>query len=217
MLIKCEVIPYEKWYEEVRPEFINWDRRIGTYDTYLIKMADIYTEAIKGYHKSFIEHIVKKVVEDKGQRTYVYSRNMIKWHKDQGHKVITVSGSPEELVKEMANLYEFDDYIGAKYLLDEDDFYTGEIIPMWNQEGKQNAINYFNYKYDIDFENSYSYGDTSGDFTMLKAVGNPVCINPTRELIDICKNDIYLKEKASIIVERKDVTYKLKFEDLDII
>ncbi|MEG2539718.1 MAG: HAD-IB family hydrolase, partial [Clostridium sp.] len=41
-LIKYEIIESEKWYKEVKPEYQKWDRRLGVYDDYLLKMADIY-------------------------------------------------------------------------------------------------------------------------------------------------------------------------------
>ncbi|MEG1416410.1 MAG: HAD-IB family hydrolase, partial [Clostridium sp.] len=58
------------------------------------------------------------------------------------------------------------------------------------------------------------YGDTSGDFSMFTLVGNPVCINATRELLDKVITDDIVKEKARIIVERKDVIYKLSPNEL---
>ncbi len=48
-------------------------------------------------------------MEQKGDRVYTFTRDSIKWHKEQGHKIITISGSPYELVKEMASKYGFDD------------------------------------------------------------------------------------------------------------
>ena len=56
---------------------------------------------------------------------------------------------------------------------------------------------------------SFAYGDTTGDFTMFKQVGNPIAINPARRLLSKLKRDKELREKVTIIVERKDVIYKL--------
>ena len=50
-LVKYEIIQGEKWYNEVRPEFVRWDKRQGDYDNYLLKMVDIYMDAIKGLKK----------------------------------------------------------------------------------------------------------------------------------------------------------------------
>ena len=44
---------------------------------------------------------------------------------------------------------------------------------------------------------------------MLSLVGNPRAINPSKELITRIKNDENLKSKTQIIIERKNVIYKL--------
>jgi HAD superfamily hydrolase (TIGR01490 family) len=179
-------------------------------------MAEIYTNAIKGFHRSFIEHIISHVVEDKGLRNYLFTRNRIKWHRNEGHKVITISGSPIELVKDMAELHQFDDYRGSIYLTDENDRYTGEVIPMWDSISKEKAIHEMQKKYDIDLDSSYAYGDTAGDFTMFKLVGHPVLVNPTRELVNLVLADPEVRKKAEVAVERKDVIYRIKIDDLEL-
>jgi HAD superfamily hydrolase (TIGR01490 family) len=215
-LIKSELIENDRWYKEVKPYYIKWDKRMGNYDNYLLKMADIYSEAIIGLHRSQIEFIAKQIIKQKGDRVYTYTRDRIKWHKEQGHMIITVSGSPIELVREMSIKYGFDDYIGTKYILSENNIYTGDIIPMWDSISKQTAIETFVCKYNIDLDKSYAYGDTSGDYTMLSLISNPTVINPTKELLLKILSDDNLKEKINIIIERKDVVYRLRPEHIEI-
>ena len=166
----------------MRPAYIKWDKREGEYDTYLSKMVDVYMEAISGIGEEHIKYIAKKVVEQNGDRVYRFTRERIKWHKEQGHIVIAISGSPIELVKEMSEKYNMDDYRGTIYEFDENGKYNGEVVPMWDSVSKKKAINELIEKYQIDLSKSYSYGDTSGDYTMLKSVGNPFAMNPTKEL-----------------------------------
>ncbi|WP_291633617.1 HAD-IB family hydrolase [Clostridium sp.] len=215
-LIKSELIENDRWYKEVKPFYVKWDKRIGNYDNYLLKMADIYSEAIIGLHRCQIEFIASQIIKQKGDRVYTYTRDRIKWHKDQGHIIITISGSPIELVREMSIKYGFDDYIGTKYLLNEDDIYTGDIIPMWDSASKKIAIEDFVIKYNIDLNHSYAYGDTSGDYNMLKLISHPTAINPTKELLLNILEDDELKDKINIMVERKDVVYRLRPEHIDI-
>jgi HAD superfamily hydrolase (TIGR01490 family) len=208
-LVKYEIIDPERWYNDVRLEYQKWDKRQGNYDNYLLRMADIYIEAIKGLHRSHVEFIARNVVNQKGDRVYTFTRDRIKWHKQQGHILITISGSPIELVKEMAVKHGFDDYKGAVYELGEDHAYTGAVVPMWDSKSKKEAINHFVQKYNIDLEKSYAYGDTAGDFTMFQLVGSPVLVNPTRELIKKVQANEETRKKALVVVERKDMTYKL--------
>lgn len=216
-MVKYEIIQPERWYNDVRPDFMKWDKRQGDYDNYLLKMIDIYIESIKGLEKHQLEYIAKKVVEHKGDRVYTFTRDRIKWHKDNNHTLIIISGSPSELVKEMAIKYGFTDYRGAKYIVDDNSIYTGEVVPMWDSKSKSKAIGELVQKYDIDLSKSYAYGDTSGDYTMFKHVKHPYCINPTKELLQKVLKDRELIDKINVIVERKDVIYNLDIEDIQFV
>ncbi|MBR0596814.1 HAD-IB family hydrolase [Sinanaerobacter chloroacetimidivorans] len=216
-MIKYELIADSKWYSDVKPAYTKWDKRQGDYDLYLQKMVDIYSETVKDTEAFHICYIAKKVIEQKGERVYTYSRERIKWHKDQGHLVMAISGSPVELVREMSNKYGMDYYKGTIYEIGDNGKYNGSIIPMWDSESKRKALLEMADDHDIDLTRSYAYGDTSGDFSMLKSVGFPYAINPTKELIALIKADQELLEKVVIIVERKDVTYRLDLNTLDLI
>jgi HAD superfamily hydrolase (TIGR01490 family) len=216
-MIKYELIDNSRWYREVEPAFLQWNKRLGDYDLYLQKMVDIYTETIKYTNPYHISYIAKKVIEQKGERVYTYSRERIKWHKENGHTVIAISGSPSELVREMSAMYGMDDYRGTVYEIGSDGAYSGEIIPMWNSKSKKKAALELAEIYQIDLSASYAYGDTAGDFAMLKLVGRPYAINPTRELISHILKDRRLKDTVTIIVERKDVTYQMNVDCIQLI
>ena len=66
-------------------------------------------------------------------------------------------------------------------------------------------------KYSIDLSSSYAYGDTSGDLTMFQSVRYPVCVNPTKELIQKVMQQDCLKDKLEVVIERKDVVYMDKY------
>ncbi len=216
-MIKYDLIENSKWYREVEPAFIRWNKRLGDYDLYLQKMVDIYSETVKFTNPYHISYIAQKVIEQKGERVYTYSRERIKWHKDQGHIVIAISGSPLELVREMSAMYGMDDYRGTVYEIGSDGFYTGEIIPMWDSKSKAKAVAEMAEKHQIDLAASYAYGDTAGDFSMLKLAGHPYAINPTRELITKIMQEDDLKKRIMVIVERKDVTYQLNIDSLHLV
>ena len=216
-MVKYEIIETERWYNDVRPDYLKWDKRQGDYDDYLLKMTDIYIESIKGLEKSQMEYIAKKIVEQKGDRVYTFTRDRIKWHKDNNHTLIIISGSPSEMVAEMAKKYGFTDYVGANHIVNEDNIYTGEVIPMWDSKSKEKSIQKFVDKYDIDLSKSYAYGDTSGDYTMFKSVKYPYCMNATKELLQKVISDRELIKKVNVIVERKDVIYNLDIEDIQFV
>ena len=65
-MIRYELIDDSKWYREVEPAFVQWNKRLGDYDLYLQKMVDIYSETVMFTNPYHISYIEKKVIEQKG-------------------------------------------------------------------------------------------------------------------------------------------------------
>ena len=209
MMVKYEYINMMTWEGKVKEKFIKWEKRIGDYDDYLEELVETYVDALKNYSKSDMDFIARRVIELKGDRVYKYTRDRLKYHLDKGHKVIIISGSPDFLVGKMAEKYGVKDFRGSEYIIDENGIFTGEVKPMWDAKNKKRVIKQYCEEYSIDLKKSYAYGDTTGDFTMFKQVGNAIAINPARRLLLKLKKDKELREKVTIIVERKDVIYRL--------
>ncbi|MFT4451839.1 HAD family hydrolase [Parvimonas sp. G1425] len=209
-LIKYEILDESVWVDDVKQLYMEYVNRYGAYDAYIEALSEKYRSDLKGfdiqYNKFIAEQSIRKVFE----RVYVFSRNQLEFHKANGHLIFFISGSPDFLVKEMAEKYGVTEFRATKYLFDEDGKFTGEIVPMWHSEGKDEVCNEIIEKYNIDIEKSYAYGDTTGDLSMLRRFGNAYTINPSNKLLQRIKNDEELSKKVNIIVERKDVIYKLK-------
>lgn len=213
-MVTHEIISPDKWTDNVRPAFMAWDRRTGDYDEYLSRMVEIFKDATYGISSEHINLIARKVIEQKGDRVYLFTRNEIEKHRKAGHKIIAISGSPDALVKEMAEKYHFDDWRGTIYQTDAKGIYTGEITPMWDSFSKEKALLSLAEQYDLDLGNSYSYGDTNGDLTMFQHTGYPTAINPTKELLLHIQEDKDLLNRIRVIVERKDVIYNIDLKTL---
>ena len=210
LLVKYEYINVMSWEGKVKEKFSKWESRTGDYDDYLEELVEIYVEALKNFSKADMDFLAKRVIELKGDKVYKYTRDRLLYHTNEGHEVIIISGSPDFLVSKMAERYGVEDYRASIYEVNENGIFTGNVIPMWDAKSKQKAITDFCKKYDIDLKKSYAYGDTTGDLTMFKNVGNAIAINPAKKLLQKIKRDKELKEKVMIVVERKDVIYKLK-------
>ena len=208
-MVTHEIIAPERWTDDVKPAYMAWDRRTGDYDDYLSRMVEIFKEATKGISSEHIELIARKVIEQKGERVYQFTRGEIERHKKEGHRIIAISGSPDALVRNMAEKYQFDDWRGTVYETDDKGIYTGGIIPMWDSKSKKQAILGFEKEYDLDLSECWSYGDTNGDLTMFELTGHPTAVNPTRELLANIRADAELMKRIRVIVERKDVIYHI--------
>ncbi len=208
-LLKYEVLDQALWHTSLKYKYENWKKRRGNYDDYMLELVDIYVEALKGMDRSKMEFVINQVIDLKGDAVYMYTRDRIARHREQGDLVFFVSGSPDYLVHKMARKYGITDAIGSRYRMDGEDRFTGQVGRMWDAESKQKALAKFARQYDLDMEASAAYGDTNGDISMFRMSGCPVAFNPTRELLSAVQAEPALREKVQVVVERKDVIYQL--------
>lgn len=209
LLVKYELIDPMYWHQSVKKIYTDWRKRKAEYDDYMLRLVDIYYQALKGMNARELDFLSKQVIEKNGDIVYRYTRERIQYHKNAGHLIFFISGSPDFLVSKMAEKYQADEYLGTKYLTDDDGKFTGKVVPMWDAASKRKAIQRLQKTYPIDLSSSYAYGDTSGDFSMLSMVGHPIAINPAYELLSRIQSVPALAAKTTVIVERKDVIYRL--------
>lgn len=117
------------------------------------------------------------------------AKDCIVQHKKQGDLVILVTGSLDFIVAPIANFFKIDAIL-ATSLQEKDGFYTGEIAGISPVgEEKARAVRNLSIQLGIDLNNSYAYGDSSSDLSMLYAVGNPVAVNPNLTLRRIANQE----------------------------
>lgn len=206
-LLKYEIIPKEEYFKQVKEPRLAWENRQLSYEEYLEALTENFSTTIKGLTKNQIEFVTNQVMKLSSDKVYTYTRDKINEHKKQGHMVIFISGSPDFIVERMGEKYGANLAIGSGYEFKKD-LFTGKIKPMWTSRAKNKKINELVEEFNIDLEKSFAYGDTNGDALMLSKVGNPIAINPNKELL---ANIMKLKDNSNykIIVERKDSIYNL--------
>ena len=86
-LVKYELFADSQYRLKVEEAYNLWDTRKGDYDAYLLDLIKLYIVAIKGLPTKYNDFISDQVLQLKGNRVYTYTRQMIEWHKEMGHKV----------------------------------------------------------------------------------------------------------------------------------
>ncbi|MGH8573133.1 MAG: HAD family hydrolase, partial [Gammaproteobacteria bacterium] len=81
----------------------------------------------------------------------------------------------------------FDGGIGMRSEV-RDGVYTGQAAgPFTYREGKAEAIREIAVREGIDLGDSYAYSDSESDLPMMRAVGNPVAVNPDAALEKVAR------------------------------
>ncbi len=142
----------------------------------------------RGWDKQEVENLVRKVVVDVID-PYVYEEalDLMELHRDAGRRVYIVSSSPEEVVVPLAEHFGVDGVIASRADI-EDGKYTGRLAFYCFGEAKADAIRDLAAREELDLDTSFAYSDSETDLPMLGAVGNPVAVNPSRELRRIAES-----------------------------
>lgn len=109
-------------------------------------------------------------------------------HQDAGRPTFIVSAAGDELVRLLARILLMDGGIGTPYEIGEDGAFTGELGGEFMYgEGKVAAMKRFAAEHEIDLAASWAYSDSASDLPMLRAVGNPVAVNPDEGLARLAR------------------------------
>jgi HAD superfamily hydrolase (TIGR01490 family) len=103
-------------------------------------------------------------------------------HQDAGRPAYIVTAASQELADVLAHVLVLDGGIGMRSEV-RDGVYTGRPDgPFTYREGKAEAIREIAARKGIDLSASYAYSDSESDLPMMRAVGNPVAVNPDAAL-----------------------------------
>jgi HAD superfamily hydrolase (TIGR01490 family) len=156
---------------------------VGADERKMERLKDGMLALTKGWDRTQVEDLVREVLLDVID-PYVYQEalDLMELHRSEGRRIYIVSSSPEEVVKPLAAHFGVSGVIATRAEIDDDGRYTGELEFYSYGEQKGEAIRALSERSDLDLARSYAYSDSFTDVPMLEAVGNPVAVNPDREL-----------------------------------
>lgn len=112
------------------------------------------------------------------------ARERLDWHREQGHRVALITGSPTYTAEALAEYLRIatEDVLATRFEV-RDGRFTGRLVePMCYGVGKVEAALAYAARYGIDLARSYFYTDSVSDQPLLERVGHPIAVNPDRAL-----------------------------------
>ncbi|MEK7615863.1 MAG: HAD-IB family phosphatase [Patescibacteria group bacterium] len=180
-----------------------WRDREGSYSEFIESVIQAYLHYIKGVRRADVWKVAERVIEIQKKRTYRYTRDLVK-KLQKTHFLLAISHSPYEAVAPFAKSWGFSKVYALVYEVDKKVRFTGktlyEDIIFDKAKVLQRALEHN----DLDLKGSIGVGDTESDIRFLEMVEHPIAFNPSSKLYAVAK-----KKKWDIIVERKDVIYKI--------
>ncbi|MET0559230.1 MAG: HAD-IB family hydrolase [Solirubrobacterales bacterium] len=151
----------------------------GTTDDRTTEVLRVGRELITGVPARSFERMNPAVVAAVLMRVYPQMLDEVHAHQDAGRATFIVSAAGNGVVEPLATVLGMEGGIGTRYEVDAEGKFTGRFDgPFVYGKGKVEAMEAFAARHDIDLASSYAYSDSLSDLPMLRAVGNPVAVNP---------------------------------------
>jgi HAD superfamily hydrolase (TIGR01490 family) len=146
------------------------------------KAAEDGLVVLKGFAVDDLRTLVADAMESVLKPlVYQEALALVARHRERGEPVYIVSATLQEIVEELADELGFDGALGSTCEI-EDGVYTGRSLRACHGEGKAAALRELAREQGYDLAASTAYSDSHTDLPFLEAVGNPVAVNPDRDL-----------------------------------
>jgi HAD superfamily hydrolase (TIGR01490 family) len=146
------------------------------------RMRDEAARLTAGWEQERVREVVSEVLEEViSPLIYSEALELMFDHREAGRLICIVSSSPAEIVEPLAEMLRVDHYISTRAAVI-DGKYTGELEFYCYGPAKVEAIQELAKEHEIDLGSSYAYTDSITDLPLLESIGNPVVVNPDKEL-----------------------------------
>jgi HAD superfamily hydrolase (TIGR01490 family) len=160
----------------------------GSTDEETKELLKVARETFEGVPAREIHRMGPEVLAGILPRIYPQMLDEVHHHQDEGRATFIVSAAGNDMVRQLADVLNMEGGIGTSYEVGPDGHYTGALEgPFVYGRGKVEAMRRFADDHGIDLDASYAYSDSASDLPMLRAVGNPVVVNPDQPLLEVAK------------------------------
>ncbi len=162
----------------------------GTTDERTAEVLKVARELIRGMPERTIDRMGPEVMAAILPRVFPQMLAEVYSHQDAGRPTFIVSAAGNGVVEQLSHVLGMDGGIGTRYEVDGEGNFTGRLDgPFVYGEGKVTAMEEFADRHGIELAESYAYSDSISDLPMLRAVGNPVAVNPDPPLAAIAREE----------------------------
>jgi HAD superfamily hydrolase (TIGR01490 family) len=146
----------------------------------LMLLKDLEVDELRSLVSEAMEPALKPLV-------YREPLDLVARHRERGERVYIVSAGLQEIVDALAEELGFDGALGSVCEV-VDGRYTGRSLRACHGPGKAEAVRELAAAEGVDLARSTAYSDSHTDLPFLEAAGNPVAVNPDRELRRIARD-----------------------------
>lgn len=167
---------------DIERTYAMWRENPG--EIFMSHYRDLYKTLI-GLPEKSLRPVAEKVGVEAARNLYDFAQTELERLKTENRFIVLISNSPSMTVESFAKAIGADEYAGGDFEFDNE----GKLHTMHSTHDrlKSNELQRIVAIHDLDFEDSYGYGDSMDDVSMLELVDHPVAVSPKADLEEVAK------------------------------
>lgn len=155
-------------------------------EKYRATAANIFMYLFEGMTKDELIQFFRDCSAEIKKHFNVKVLESIQEKKSEGYHTVICSGANTLLLNEITKYVSVDTVIGTElFFLDDETYdYDAQVVVVTGENKPKALLNRFK-GIDIDWDNSFAFGDSYYDHDILNLTGNPVAVNPDERLKQI--------------------------------
>lgn len=178
---------YKRFYRSIVPPYIA--NKLKLYPTTKMRKRSmqLYLEAFEGRTQDEMYQYFDELKEQMQQSFNKKVLEKLNAHQQENVHIYLVSGAYTQFLERVTEGISFNQIIGTEIIYKDDFVYTKSPLEHVNGVMKTKKLLERLEGQDIDWENSYAYGDSYSDLPVLELVGNPVAVKPEEKLRSVAQ------------------------------
>ncbi|MEK3953421.1 HAD family hydrolase [Psychrobacillus sp. FSL K6-1464] len=173
---------YKRFYRAIVPPYIANKLKLYPDNKMKKRSMQLYLEAFNGLTKLEMDIYFSEIKATMQQDFNTKVLERLKRHQEENIHILLVSGAYTQFLERVTDGLVFNQIIGTDIFYKDDKVYTKNAINHVNGQQKTLKVHEALDGHQIDWENSYAYGDSFSDMPVLELVGNPVAVRPEEKL-----------------------------------
>jgi HAD superfamily hydrolase (TIGR01490 family) len=175
--LRLAELPYDEWPSALGSLAGRLPRYVAAERRYRGEFLRSFYRRYRGASEEAVRALAGDRVEDLIlQRLAPAAVRRIRGHREAGHRTILITGALEHFARPLEPLF---DLVVPTKLAVRDGTFTGDLVePPLVGEARAAWLRARAGSEGLDLGRSYAYADSHSDLPLLRAVGNPVAVNP---------------------------------------
>lgn len=173
---------YKKFMRRLMPIYLLYKMKMTTEKTMRKKAMEIYLKTFEGASEAELRSYFREMAEEMSGDFNQEVIDRLNWHHEQGHRVLVISGAFDIMLDEVLRDLPIDAKLGTEVPLANGMLTKVTELSHVHERQKIVRIEENLKEVDVDWEESYAYGDSIYDIDVLGLVGYPVAVQPDADL-----------------------------------